>query len=427
MRFTLFTVVFLGLVLASLPPALARSQKHNSHRDIVEEDYDEGLHMPVRRVDPYIRRDNDPLAQIAAQVSHMASKYRHNFQAFADSHNGKKNPVMNVSIPTDAILEGVAGTTMELGLGSKHKAERRATSGTSSLAPVSAYSFWKGSLNIGTPAQEVEVLWDTGSADFVLNTNQYDDSKSSSAKDTNRWFSIGYADGTGVEGSIFNETVSVVGKEGRHQAIGVPATSTFPSSDPAVVGLAWQAVSVFKRRPFVQTLSAQGSIPRAMFGVALARDSSAAEIRIGGYNPKKLASGAKLNWNTINPSSGFWVTKADQVVLSRTNSQGTKTSKLTNRSLILDTGTSLIYAPTADVKVSSVNRCHGIPTCGGKQAGRVEGVLTCEMSRPSAFRKTSRLFTKHWIFASWILETLSLEFSEKTRPSRCRLEATLGR
>lgn len=354
MRLTLISPLLVGLVFASLPSsAHARNARshHNSHRDIIEEDYDGGLHMPVRRTDPFARRDADPLEQISAQVTHMTSKYRHNFQAFVDNKDGEHNPSMSKEIPTDAILEGVAGTTLQVDARKRDAATRRATSGTASLAPQSGYAIWKGSLQVGTPAQNVDVLWDTGSADFVLNANQFDDSKSSSARNTNRWFQIGYADGTSVEGTIFNETVSVVGKQGRQQAIGVPTTSTFQSSDPAVVGLGWQAISVFKRRPFVQTLARQGSIPRSMFGVALARDASAAEIRIGGYNPKKLASGASLNWVPVDNSGGFWTVTADRLMLQRVNSAGTKTQRLNTRKLIMDTGTSLIFAPTADVKV----------------------------------------------------------------------------
>ncbi|CAO1634442.1 unnamed protein product [Sympodiomycopsis kandeliae] len=354
MKFTLINPLVFGLLATSTVVTSARRSHHHRNVDVdVEEEYDAGVHMPVTRSDPFERRGAEPLEQIASQVSHIASKYRHNFQAFAINENGRKNPSMSHKIGVDDIMTDLPGTTLDIDAvkpNSNSNTKRQATSGTSSLAPVTGYSFWKGTLSIGSPAQNVDVLWDTGSADFVLNTNQFDETKSTSARSTNRWFQIGYADGTGLEGTIYNETVSVVGKQGRNQAVGVPATGTFQSSDPGIVGLAWQSISVFKRRPLVPTLAAQGSIPRSMFGVALARDASKAEIRIGGYNPKKLAAGSSLAWTPVDNSGGFWVVPASKVVMQRVNSKGTKQSKLTNRSLIMDTGTSLIFAPTADVK-----------------------------------------------------------------------------
>lgn len=188
-------------------------------------------------------------------------------------------------------------------------------------------------------------MLDTGSADLVLNKGQYSASSSSSAKYTGKAFSIDYADETSEEGRIYNETVRVAGKTARHQAVGVPLQSTFDASDPALIGMAFQGVSVFGRRPLVQTLAAEGAIPRAMAGVALARKAEKAEVRIGGYNPAKIKSGHALSWNAVDESQGFWIVDDAQVVMAR----GSKSSSVAGRQLILDTGTSYIYGSVADV------------------------------------------------------------------------------
>jgi hypothetical protein len=224
--------------------------------------------------------------------------------------------------------------------------KRAATTGTMSLEATQGYSLWYGEAEFGTPAQKVLINFDSGSADTVLNLGQFDIDNSTSAKATNKSFSISYADGTGVKGMIYNETVRVAGKVAKHQAIGAPVSSSFGASDPGLVGLGMQSISVFRRRPLVQTLFAEGSIPKAMFGVALARNSSKAEIRFGGYNSKKIKTGSNLKWGSVDTSSGFWVATADSISISR----GSKQGSVKSASMIMDTGTTYIYGPAADVK-----------------------------------------------------------------------------
>lgn len=178
----------------------------------------------------------------------------------------------------------------------------------------------------------------------------YTPAKSSSAKKTGNGFTVGYADGTSEKGIIYNDTVSVAGKVAYGQAIGVPTTSTFSESDPGIIGLAFQSVSAFGRRPLLQTLYRYSSIPRQMFAVALSRTASKAEIRIGGYNPAKIKSGSSLTWLPIDKATGFWTTTTARIRMA----YGGSTRSVTNRKVILDTGSTLILASTKDVLVSAM-------------------------------------------------------------------------
>ncbi|PWN26138.1 acid protease [Jaminaea rosea] len=312
------------------------------------------IHIPLEKRSP--APSAHPLALIKSQVSGLSRKYGKNVAAFRKNKPGRVNPDINGTVIDVPALDVIANVTDALNATMiRHDVgdlvgellEGRSTSGTGSLTPTSDYGMWTGSIKIGTPGVDVRVNFDTGSADTVLNLNQgYDPSKSSTARKTNKSFTVRYADHSGEGGTIYNETVSFAGKKAKGQAIGVPSWSSFAASDPGIVGMAFQSVSSFNRRPLLQTLRRYDSIPRAMFGVALSRTASKAELRIGGYNPSKIKSGNSINWVPVDNSGGFWT-----VTASKTNlAQGSTSGSLGSRKLILDTGTTLIFGSTADVK-----------------------------------------------------------------------------
>ncbi|CAO1616257.1 unnamed protein product [Parajaminaea phylloscopi] len=338
---------------------------HGLTRRAHRRDVGDHIHVPLTRSSEWTERGlaADTLNRIGAQIAHLGKKYASNSAAFEKSHGGQHNPVLasTAAAPKLTLTNTTAGVPLNCtksltGADSitndpvRSETEsldaRAATSGTLPLAPTSNYNVWTGYMAIGKPSTNVLVSFDTGSADFVLNMNQgYTPSKSSTSKKTGNGFEVRYADGTYETGIIYNETVSVAGKAAYGQAIGVPTDSTFAASDPAIVGMAFQSVSVFQRRPLLQTLARYGSIPRAMFGVALSRTASKAEIRIGGYNPAKLKKGSSLAWSSIDASTGFWAPTAARIRLG----YGGHTRSYVNRRTILDTGTTLILASTADV------------------------------------------------------------------------------
>lgn len=361
MQQSAFLTLLLLILSASTTFVYASSshaKSHHSHgsahvlprRAQRDSDY---IHVPLTRNAELEKRDVEPLQLISAQISGLSRKYGKNIAAFRQNHPGHVNPDINGTVVKVPALD-VADVLTNLSLPNIRQAAEgllgRSTSGTASLKPTSGYGTWIGSISVGTPGVAVPVAFDTGSADFVLNLNQgYDPAKSTSAKNTGKNFSVRYADQTGEGGKIYNESVVLAGKRAKGQAVGVPSWSSFAASDPGIVGMAFQSVSSFNRRPLLQTLRRYDSIPRAMFGVALSRTASKAEIRIGGYNPKKVKSGSSMNWVPIDNSGGFWTVASSKLKMAFNSKSGS----LTNRKLILDTGTTLIYGSTSDVRVST--------------------------------------------------------------------------
>lgn len=345
----LFLVVSIQLTLA----ASAASDEPTAF----EERADHGFPISLKRNNLWDRADRTPLENLEAQTKHMKGKYRKNFLAY-HTNTGQCSPQMNSSISIASLEERAFEDEEVLAVHRRHAGKhersrldaRAGAKASVALKPTSGYVLWQGNVGVGTPAQSVKVTFDTGSADFVTNLDQYNAKKSSTGKNTGNKFSVYYADGSGESGYVYNETVTVGKSVAKKQAVGIPTWSSFDSEEPGLVGMAFQSISQMKRRPLVQTLFAQGSIPKAMFGVALSRDNTNAEMQLGGYHRSKIASGSSLEWEPIDNSGGFWVLNDVDITMSRTLKGKTSTASVKGISAIMDTGTTLMYGPTADVK-----------------------------------------------------------------------------
>ena len=105
---------------------------------------------------------------LSAEVQRIVAKYAHN----ADAHfrnTGKHHQVVN-------------GTTLR----------KRAGTAQLDLADNGA---WSGEVEFGSPAQTRWVMFDTGSADIVMNKGTYNHEDSKTSKDLEKGFSFDYVGG----------------------------------------------------------------------------------------------------------------------------------------------------------------------------------------------------------------------------------------
>lgn len=210
------------------------------------------------------------------------------------------------------------------------------------------------------------VDFDSGSSDLFLpgqncgsscsGHTKYDTRKSGTAVDTRRKFQLSFGDGSTVTGEIFTDTVSIQGLTATNQSIGAAtqynsgfASSRFPPD--GLMGMAFQQISQYNAPPVFQTLVKDNQVSQPIFGFTLG--SSGSELFLGGEDPK---FSSKITYTPVT-TVGFWQITFDGISVGTTNNSSTnsrrKSSKPTKASsidAIVDTGTTLVFGDTVNVK-----------------------------------------------------------------------------
>ncbi|KAJ7666081.1 acid protease [Mycena polygramma] len=212
---------------------------------------------------------------------------------------------------------------------------------------------WAGTISIGTPAQNFLIDFDTGSSDLWVPSSacnssscsshsQYTASSSSTGAMKDGKFAILYGDGSSVNGPVYTDVVTVAGVKATEQYFSpVTTLSSSFSSDPVdgILGLAFPAISNLNQSPFFATANKEGSVAANTFGFFLANNDS--ELYLGGTNKNRYTG--DIEYHTVNQSTGYWqATGASAKVGS--------TSAVSGFETIIDSGTTLIYLPSAAAK-----------------------------------------------------------------------------
>ncbi|KEI40896.1 uncharacterized protein L969DRAFT_361018 [Mixia osmundae IAM 14324] len=210
---------------------------------------------------------------------------------------------------------------------------------------------WAGPVTIGTPPQSFVIDFDTGSADFWIPSsncttsacsshNKYDDGASStSSLVPGNQLNVQYGDGSSTTGSVFTDTVTVAGLTVAKQTFGAAATlSSEWSDDPmdGIMGMGFQAISTLNVPPFFFNLVSEGKTKSPQFSFKLA-SGGGSELYLGGANSAHY-SGA-IEWHSVQ-SQSYWVLNSNVYI--------NKTQAASGIYAIIDSGTTVIVAPTAD-------------------------------------------------------------------------------
>ncbi|TFK76152.1 acid protease [Pluteus cervinus] len=224
--------------------------------------------------------------------------------------------------------------------------------GADPLKEIQDGSLWQGDVFVGTPPRRFTVDFDTGSSDLLLpgedctvdcqGHKRYKPSKSRTAVDLNKNFTISFGDGSTVQGNQFLDTVTIAGLTAECQTLGSAtqyslgfAKSEFPPD--GLMGLAFPSVSVFPSSPFFQTLISQGKTTKPEFSVKLSQEGS--ELFLGGTD-EKLGTGVTAFSNVTDVA--FWQVNMDSVDVNGTVA-------VQGLSAIIDTGTTLIIGDPTTV------------------------------------------------------------------------------
>ncbi|GAA6005461.1 hypothetical protein JCM10207_002989 [Rhodosporidiobolus poonsookiae] len=194
-------------------------------------------------------------------------------------------------------------------------------------------------VGIGVPAQYMNLILDTGSADLWLasdlcastpgcstTTPLFNTTLSRTALNMNTSFSVRYGKGS-AQGDIWQDYVSFAGYNVSSQGFAVVeqvSEGILTGEISGLMGLGWQPLAASRVTPFWQNLYSASALPFPGFGVSLSRFidvANASAIEPGGsitfgYLNASLYSSA-INYVPIpSGAESYWVVQMDQVAVS---------------------------------------------------------------------------------------------------------------
>lgn len=255
--------------------------------------------------------------QLAHEISRLSNKYNANFAAYEAStgerHHLDGRPAVNRRKSHKKPPAPVTGP------------------GNSSIAlnDQASQELWTGELTIGTPPQPIQVDFDTGSADLIVNAAAYDPSKSTTSASAQSNFTIAYGDGTNATGGVYTDKLQIGALTANQAFIGRSATNFLAdqTNRQALAGLAFPKVANFKKgTPLFNTLMNEHLLTAPVFQMQLRQNGSSLTFGAAAPNPV---------WVPVTKPAWWSV----RFVVNGHQTYG-----------LLDSGTTLILAPVKDAQ-----------------------------------------------------------------------------
>ncbi|XP_078514909.1 pepsin A-like [Lissotriton helveticus] len=226
-----------------------------------------------------------------------------------------------------------------------------------SSEPMTNYmdSSYYGAISIGTPAQQFNVIFDTGSSnlwvpsnkctsDSCSNHNVFNPAASSTFNAINESLSIAYGTGS-MTGVLASDTVQVEGITVTNQVFGLSETEAdffYYMQFDGILGLGYPSISSDGVTPVFDSMWNEQLIPQNLFSVFLSSNSAVGSVvTFGGYEPSYYSG--SLNWVPVS-SEGYWQINLDSITIN-----GNVVACNGGCQAIVDTGTSLIAGPSTDI------------------------------------------------------------------------------
>jgi hypothetical protein len=210
-----------------------------------------------------------------------------------------------------------------------------------------------GPISLGTPEQEFQVIFDTGSSNLWVPSTKcskcthtkYDSDKSETYAANGTKFAIQYGSGS-LSGFLSQETLTLgdlsVPGQVFAEATNVPGISFAVGKFDGIMGLAFPTISVDGVEPPMQNIIRQGLVDQGVFSFYLQSKPllEKGELLIGGIDDSKYTG--ELFYVDVTREA-YWETKLDDIQI-----EGSSVTAV--RAGIIDTGTSLLVGPKSEVK-----------------------------------------------------------------------------
>jgi len=237
-----------------------------------------------------------------------------------------------------------------------------------------------GEIQIGTPPQTFTVIFDTGSSNLWIPSatcpqsniacqthSKYDSSASTTSAESGVHFEIRYGTGS-MEGFESIDDVAIAGVTSTQQtfaeATEEPGITFVAAQFDGILGMAFPTISVNGITPVFNQMYEQGKLDKNEFAFYLNRDPTGAEggeLYLGGVNPDRYTG--DFTYHDVT-KMGYWQIGMDAVNVV---DGSTTTLKACDGGCqaIVDSGTSLITGPSADIE--AINKAIGaIPFVQGE-------------------------------------------------------------
>ncbi|CAG8582292.1 12188_t:CDS:1 [Ambispora leptoticha] len=212
---------------------------------------------------------------------------------------------------------------------------------------------YTGPIVIG--GQDFTVIFDTGSSDLWVpavgcdsgackDDHLFDPSKSKTFKKIGKEFEITYGSGA-VSGVTGADDLSISDAKVTGQIFGLATFLTDSFTDAGfdgILGMGFDSLEEIKTKTPVENLIAQKVITDPVFGFFLGREEDGtgdkSELTLGGVDETKFKG--DLKFNTVVDTPSYWQIKLDDIKF------GEKSLGVGAPSVIIDTGTTLVFAST---------------------------------------------------------------------------------
>jgi cathepsin D len=219
-----------------------------------------------------------------------------------------------------------------------------------------------GPIQIGTPPQTFQVVFDTGSSNLWIPSkqagygcipcllhNKYDNSKSSSYQKDGTDIQIKYGSGA-MQGFLSYDTVCMAQnicaeKQGFAEATKEPGLAFIAAKFDGILGMGYPSIAVQNVTPVFQTLVQQKKVPGNLFAFWLNRnaaDKQGGELTLGGLDPKHYKG--EITYVPVTKQR-YWQFQMDKVQVADGKASACDSGCIA----IADSGTSLLAGPKAEV------------------------------------------------------------------------------
>ena len=212
-----------------------------------------------------------------------------------------------------------------------------------------------GEVGIGTPPQWLDVIFDTGSGNFFINSKlctekscllraSYDHDSSKTYEEIGFLIEVEFGTGS-ITGLINQDTISIAGIEIPYQKFAEVTDEDgdvfYDGKFSGILGLAFDSMAAFGTVPVFDNLIRSHNLKWNVFSFYYSLGDDDSEVMVGNVNPDKFQG--EITWIPIlKDLMNYWLIDVDDILLG-SQSLGYCKHKC---KAVVDTGTTLLSAPT---------------------------------------------------------------------------------